>query len=342
MMNAPVIYGHPDTVEGFKYVVLAEQFRGSLADPLGNLGTKADTILRLMTGWIGQPLIALGAVGLGTSLARRPRYVILSGLSLVATCIFAASYANADISRYYLVPLMIVLTWAALGAADLIGAAGWLVEAGRAWAFDGRVPRLSDVLAAEPSPDAEPVADDAPGRDSGTAPLRRTTPGWAPRIVLAGEVIVAAALVFPAVNIVPLRQQPQSSTNPNGVSEANQTSDARWLAVVLAPADKGGLPKNSVIVSWWSTSTTLWYGQKVLGMRPDIYIVDDRTRLDDNLGEVQDVFNRFLGNRPVFTIRLSGGVDGMEALSTEFDIQTFTLGDGVTTIAHVIGRKESQ
>ena len=115
MMNAPVIYGHPDTVEGFKYVVLAEQFRGSLADPLGNLGTKADTILRLMTGWIGQPLIALGAVGLGTSLARRPRYVILSGLSLVATCIFAASYANADISRYYLVPLMIVLTWAALG-----------------------------------------------------------------------------------------------------------------------------------------------------------------------------------------------------------------------------------
>ena len=74
-------------------------------------------------------------------------------------------------------------------------------------------------------------------------------------------------------------------------------------------------------------------------MRPDIYIVDDRTRLDDNLGEVQDVFNKFLGNRPVFTIRLDGGVDGMDALKTQFDIETFTLGDGVTTIAHVTGRK---
>ena len=54
-------------------------------------------------------------------------------------------------------------------------------------------------------------------------------------------------------------------------------------------------------------------------MRPDIYIVDDRTRRDDNLGEVQDVFKKFLGNGPVFTIRLNGAVDGMEALNTEFD-----------------------
>jgi hypothetical protein len=73
-------------------------------------------------------------------------------------------------------------------------------------------------------------------------------------------------------------------------------------------------------------------------MRPDIYIVDDRTRLDDNLGEVQDVFNKFLGNRPVFTIRLNGGPDGMDALRTEFDIQPYTLGDG-STISQVVGRK---
>jgi len=73
-------------------------------------------------------------------------------------------------------------------------------------------------------------------------------------------------------------------------------------------------------------------------MRPDIYIVDDRTRLDDNLGEVQDVFNKFLGNRPVFTIRLSGGVDGMDALNTEFNIESYSLGDG-STISHVVGRK---
>jgi uncharacterized protein (UPF0218 family) len=73
-------------------------------------------------------------------------------------------------------------------------------------------------------------------------------------------------------------------------------------------------------------------------MRPDIYIVDDRTRRDDNLGEVQDVFKKFLGNGPVFTIRLNGAVDGMEALNTEFDIQSYTLGDG-STISQVVGRK---
>ena len=56
------------------------------------------------------------------------------------------------------------------------------------------------------------------------------------------------------------------------------------------------------------------------------------------MGEVQDVFNKFLGNRPVFTIRLNGGVDGMEALNTEFDIEPYVLGDG-STISQVLGRK---
>jgi len=32
-MNAPLVYGHPDTWSGFQYVVLAEQFRGSLQNP---------------------------------------------------------------------------------------------------------------------------------------------------------------------------------------------------------------------------------------------------------------------------------------------------------------------
>ena len=56
-------------------------------------------------------------------------------------------------------------------------------------------------------------------------------------------------------------------------------------------------------MSWWSVSTTLWYGQRVEGLRPDVYIVDDSTRMDDNLGEVWDVFDKYLGKRPVFTDR---------------------------------------
>jgi len=332
-MHAPLIYGHPDTWSGFQYVVLAEQFRGSLSDPLGDLGTKMGHAMDLITGWIG-PLAVLAVIGLGTSLVRRPRYVLLSGLALAASAVFAASYANADIERYYLVPLLVVLTWAALGAADVIAMIAWAVNEVRE--------RLLGVDAAD-----EPVvatagvgatADEratAPGSPSGG---RVRNEGWTPWLVLAGEFVVAAALVFPVIGIVPQRQKVESALNPGGVSEADKTGDAVWLRAVLAPAEAGGLPENAVIVSWWSTSTTLWYGQKVLGMRPDVYVVDDRTRLDDNLGEVQDVFNKFLGNRPVFTIRLNGGVDGMEALNTEFDIEPYVLGDG-STISQVLGRK---
>ena len=44
------------------------------------------------------------------------------------------------------------------------------------------------------------------------------------------------------------------------------------------------LEPNAVIVSWWSYSTPLWYAQQVEGLRPDIFIVDDRTMLDLDLG----------------------------------------------------------
>ena len=333
-MHAPLVYGHPDTLSGFQYVVLAEQFRGSLSDPLGDLGTKMGHVMDLMTGWIG-PLAVLAAIGLGTSLVRRPRYILLSGLSLAASCVFAASYANADIERYYLVPLLVVLTWAALGAADVITLAAWAVNEVRE-----RFLGVSTAASATADPTAEATADEPATASDAPSKVRPRGDGWTPWLVLAGEFVVAAALVFPVVGIVPQRQGLESALNPGGVSEANKNGDSVWLRAVLAPADQGGLPKNSVIVSWWSTSTTLWYGQKVLGMRPDIYIVDDRTRLDDNLGEVQDVFNKFLGNRPVFTIRLSGGVDGMDALNTEFNIEPYSLGDG-STISHVVGRKGS-
>ena len=340
-MDAPLVYGHPDTWSGFQYVVLAEQFRGSLSDPFGDLPTKAGQVLDLFTGWLG-PLAMLAAVGFGTSLVRRPRYVILSGLSAVVTCGFAASYANADIQRYYLLPLLVVFTWIGLGAADLVALFGWIAaEVGRRATADRSAPTsgAGETPEAGESPKASPAPSEL-GPDS-TPRSRRLDIGLAGWAVIAAEIVVAAAIAFSAVNVVSERQLPQSGTNPGGVSQANDTSNSAWLNAVLAPADKGGLPENSVIMSWWSASTTLWYGQKVLGMRPDLYIIDDSTRVDYNLGTVQDVFNRYLGNRPVFTIRIDGGVDGMVALSQEYDIETYDLGNGFT-IAQVLARKGSQ
>jgi hypothetical protein len=61
---------------------------------------------------------------------------------------------------------------------------------------------------------------------------------------------------------------------------------------------------DAVIVSWWSYSTPLWYAQLVQGRRPDIDIIDDRTRLDRNLGGVTDVIDANLPKRPVYVIRI--------------------------------------
>ena len=64
------------------------------------------------------------------------------------------------------------------------------------------------------------------------------------------------------------------------------------------------MPDDAVIVSWWSYSTPLWYAQLVEGRRPDIDIIDDRTRLDRNLGDIYDVIDANLPTRPVYVIRI--------------------------------------
>jgi len=58
--------------------------------------------------------------------------------------------------------------------------------------------------------------------------------------------------------------------------------------------------ENAVIVSWWSASTTLWYGQRVEGLRPDVLIVDDSNRVDNGVTfeQVTDVFDKYLGKSP--------------------------------------------
>jgi hypothetical protein len=52
-----------------------------------------------------------------------------------------------------------------------------------------------------------------------------------------------------------------------------------------------------LIVSWCSYSTPLWYAQRVEGRRPDLRIVDDRSRLDGRLGGITDVIDEELGRR---------------------------------------------
>ena len=326
-MHAPLVYGHPDTIAGFQYVVLAEQFRGSLADPFGDLPAKAGHVMDLMTGWLG-PMAVLAAVGLVTSLVRRPRYVLLSGLSAVVTCGFAASYANADIERYYLLPLMIAFTWIGLGFADIVAVFAWAVGV---WLQPAASPAetASEPTGTSPSlVGVEPAPGPAPGLEEGSAtppaPRTRQDDARAAWAVLIGEMVVAAAVVFSTVGVVAARQGINAGDNPGGVSEAANTQYSTWMNAVLAPPDQGGLAKDAVIESTWSASTILWYGQRVLGLRPDVLIVDDSTRKNDHSGpsgEVWDVFDLYLGTRPVYTDRIQGGCDGIAALGTAFELR---------------------
>ena len=244
--RAELVYGRPDTWEGFWAVVLAEQFRGSLIGPFSDLDLKvADLAARVATWW--GPLAALIPIGFLAVVARRPAFALLSGLSVLITCFFAASYANADIGRYYLGPVLFAWVWLAMLGATIVEALG----------ADGT---------ADPS-------------------LARRSP-----IAVAMAVIVAAVLLLPTATGLTDRYV--------RVDRTRDDAARRWVDHVLAT-----LEPDAVIVSWWSYSTPLWYAQRVEGQRPDVTIVDDRTRLDEELGSLTDVIDANLPTRPVYVIR---------------------------------------
>lgn len=320
-MHAPLVYGHPDTWNGFLYVITGQQFGGIPPGIGDNLDVKYAAVMSLLSGWLG-PLGYVAMMGLGTSIVRRPRYVLLSVLGAVLTSGFAAAYANSDLERYYLVPVFVAFTFVGLAIADAVSIAVWLVDAARL------------RFAERPShAEIESIGTD----DEIGEPVRSGRRSWQAQALLAVETVVAVSLIVGCIAVVPERQSVQSAIHPGGVSHTLQSDRETWVRAVLAPPDQGGIPANSVIVSNWSDSTTLWYGQLVEGLRPDVYVVDDRTRLDQNLGEVWDVIDSYLGRRPVFLLRFPWYCDGMETLSQFYQMTDFQLAHGYT-ITEVTGR----
>jgi hypothetical protein len=245
--RAPLVYGRPETWDGFWYIVLAEQFRGSLMDPLADLGGKVAMLVDRTVAAFG-PLALLLPLAFLATVVRQWRYALLTGTGLAITVLFAASYVNADIDRYYLGPVLIAWSWIGIGAAmavDLLD--GWLGGTGAA------APRTG-------------------GR----------------RAALA--IVIAGVLLVPTVAAVPSRHA--------RVDQRHNTTAEAWVDRALTTMEP-----DAVVVSWWSFSTPLWYAQLVEGRRPDIAIIDDRTRLDDDLGGITDVIDANLGRRPVYVIR---------------------------------------
>jgi hypothetical protein len=284
--RAPLVYGQPDTWGGFWYVALGLQFAGSLVDPFGDLPRKVGDLVTLAVGQFG-PLAVLIPLGFVVTALRRPRFALLTGLSLGLTCFFAASYENADIGRYYLGPILIAWTWLALLARSVV-----------------------DSLASAIRGPSAPVVG-----SSSSADARR----WGGALT----VLVAAVLLAPSVLDAPARLE--------AVDESGDRSAADWADLALRIMEP-----NAVIVSWWSYSTPLWYAQRVEGRRPDLTIVDDRTRLDEGLGELTDVIDANLGIRPVYVIR--SDPDEVASLSARYELEPLDGAVGFD-LTRVLGRR---
>ncbi len=165
---------------------------------------------------------------------------------------------------------------------------------------------LAAVLIANLAPGPRPITFDMPL-------VRRAS--------VVAAAIVAIVLLLPTIGDLAARRHAADRTDDVGA--------AQWLDVAL-PA----IAQDAVVVSWWSTSTPLWYAQKVQGLRPDIDIVDDRTMLDRNLGRAPDIIRNNLGVRPVYVIRLDGR-DTDEL--TRIFAMTPVAGDGSLTVWFVNG-----
>jgi hypothetical protein len=239
-MEPPLVYADPTSWDGFWYVVLGQQFQGHFAlPPLAEVLAQAWQELVRNYGL----LAAVAVAGIPVGLVRHPRLTTVGLLSFGFTWLFALGYPNAQIERYYLVPLLVAAMWLALAveaAWDVLGAAVW----------SARHERLVRLVAA------------------------------------AGGVLLVALLVLPAAG---------------RFAELDASSDTRgrdFLETTFA-----ALEEDAVVVSWWSFSTPLWYGQHVEGRRPDVTIIDDRDVLDEGYGTARAAIEAHLDQRPVYIIR---------------------------------------
>ena len=90
-----------------------------------------------------------------------------------------------------------------------------------------------------------------------------------------------------------------------------------------------------MVISWWSYSTPLWYAQIIEGKIPGVSIVDDRTRLDEGLGSVEDVIDSNLGRRAVYLVRLPADISTLQA---DYTMTLVDATDPTQPVYQVTGR----
>jgi Protein of unknown function (DUF2723) len=137
---------------------------------------------------------------------------------------------------------------------------------------------------------------------------------------VAGVMLLAALL--PAVSLFALYRERDRSTD----------RDAQlWVAAV-----HDALPRDAVILSWWSYSTPLWYYRWIEGQRPDVKIIDERNILDDGYRTMHLAIEEFLGERPVYIVPPSWELD---LILARWETQAIETYPGYTELLRVVGRE---
>ena len=139
------------------------------------------------------------------------------------------------------------------------------------------------------------------------------------------------AVILAVVLLVPTAAA--AGTASRRSTTAASTIAADWVNHVFDVTEP-----NAAILSWWSYSTPLWYAQRVQGERPDVAIIDDRTRLDENLGGLTETIDANLGTRPVYVIRADPREVKLLADRYELD---YIDGTDASKLTRVIGLKGS-
>jgi hypothetical protein len=140
---------------------------------------------------------------------------------------------------------------------------------------------------------------------------------------LAASVLIVALL---ALAVAPVAER------YDDIDASNETWGRNIIETTFEALDD-----DAVVVSWWSFSTPLWYGQHVEGRRPDVTVVDDRDFLDDGYTDSMGAVDAFVGNRPVYVIRLERE---LRALEERYELERV---DGVPIdLYRVVGPREAE
>ena len=114
------------------------------------------------------------------------------------------------------------------------------------------------------------------------------------------------------------------------VDQAWNTDADRYMRTIFSVVKPG-----AVIVSWWSLSTPLWYGQSVEGLRPDVLVLDESTLVKIGHPDPREAVRRFFGKRPVYVVHLDPQRD---RIREQFDLRELPSTNGVgQTVYEVVG-----